>query len=366
MGSRYSVGGGKVAGIDAAQWRRVLLRGMTPAPALEAQGLPAWRSTSLTSAHARDLNSRPGGPWEGPARPALLLKFCPTDLGYSIILMFQSCRIVPNRRRQSKQIAAGPFRGRRLVPPARGPMECRKLVQIGEMDFHRVNSGRALMASEFNAELIAEGLGRHNMSHRSTSAGKGAFAAKAGRRCPGKVACLRTGRLSGRKFTVAQIKQVAAAVRPDVTFQRHGDYTLAASKVLALLNAYVAERIAGRDVSTVAWPGTPFGPTSPVVRLTEPATTDGSQFRRTVVDVADYLRTHGRVPTAVWLGSTAVPPEAYLQLLARVALELADGKPVPKTLEVIPARFAAAAYVADDRPEIWRWPIFPPGFRRRP
>ena len=92
-------------------------------------------------------------------------------------------------------------------------------------------------------------------------------------------------------------------------------------------------------------------------------TTDWSQFARTVADVADSLRRQGRIPSTVWLGSVAVPPEAYLQALARVTIELATHKLPPGTVEVRPTKLAAAGYVADDGPNLWGWVIFPDGFR---
>ena len=97
--------------------------------------------------------------------------------------------------------------------------------------------------------------------------------------------------------------------------------------------------------------------------MTEPVTTDRSQFTRTAQDVADFLAKQSRIPTSVWLGSVAVPPEAYLSALARVAADLAEGKPAPETVEVRPARLAAAAHVANDGPNLWGWIIFPRGFR---
>jgi hypothetical protein len=82
-----------------------------------------------------------------------------------------------------------------------------------------------------------------------------------------------------------------------------------------------------------------------------------------VADVADYLARHGRVPSAVWLGSRPVPPEAYLRTLAKVALARLDSKDVPESLEVKPTKLAVAKYVADDGPQLWGWVIFPPNFR---
>ena len=106
----------------------------------------------------------------------------------------------------------------------------------------------------------------------------------------------------------------------------------------------------------------PFGPTSPPPPLTEPLTTDWSQFVRTTADVADFIDKQGRVPGTVWLGSKAVPPEAYLRALAGVARDLADGKKPPETIELKPTPLAAGKYVSDDDPKLWGWVIFPPGF----
>src|SRR5581483_4316806 len=105
------------------------------------------------------------------------------------------------------------------------------------------------------------------------------------------------------------------------------------------------------------------GPTGLVTPLTEPATTDASQFGRTCMDVADYLKKHGRVPSAVWLGSTPVPPEAYLRAVAAVARDLLDGKAMPEKIEVKAAKLRDAKYVSDDDPKLWGWVIFPPNFR---
>jgi hypothetical protein len=168
-------------------------------------------------------------------------------------------------------------------------------------------------------------------------------------------------RARGRKFVLDEIKAIAAAVREDVSFQKHEGVALAASEVFALLNEYVAEGGAGREPMRLD--STPVGPSSAVFSLTEPVTTEGNQFHRTAVDVADFLNKQGRIPSSVWLGSLAVPPEMYLRALAEVTLDLAEGKPMPANVTLKPARLSAATYIADDGPELWGWVIFPRGFR---
>src|SRR5437763_438051 len=84
---------------------------------------------------------------------------------------------------------------------------------------------------------------------------------------------------------------------------------LAESEVFALLNDFVRERSAGRERAAVELTGTPHGPSSRVPVLLKEVTTTGSQFTRTAADVADLLRKQRRIPSTVWLGSVAVPPE---------------------------------------------------------
>ena len=166
----------------------------------------------------------------------------------------------------------------------------------------------------------------------------------------------------GRAFSRDELKKIAASGGESIGFQRHKDYALTASEILWLLNEYVAARTAGRDPETITLKDTPLGPTGTVTPLTEPATTEASQFGRTSADVADSMKKHGRVPSAVWLGSTPVPPEAYLRALAPVAKALLGGETMPEKIEVKPAALRDAKYVADDDPKLWPWVIFPANF----
>lgn len=169
-------------------------------------------------------------------------------------------------------------------------------------------------------------------------------------------------RAHGRRFTLAELRTVARGVTENVTYQQHRDYTLAPSEVFALLNQYVAARAAGRHPDTLALKATEDGPCNPGTTLSGPVHTDWSQLGRTAIDMDDFLARQKRVPTSVWLGSLSVPPESYVEALARVTLDLLDGKEPPATIEVRPARLATAANVARDNPRLWGWIIFPPNF----
>jgi hypothetical protein len=171
-------------------------------------------------------------------------------------------------------------------------------------------------------------------------------------------------RARGRRFTPTELGTIAKAVSDEVSFHNFKDHPLSASEVFMLLTDYMVSQDGERATDGVELKATPLGPTGRVPLLTETVTTDASQFRRTCLDVADYLRKQGRIPGAVWLGSRPVPPEAFLAALARVARTLRDGKTMPETIEIKPAKLAAARYVADDDPKkLWGWVIFPPNFR---
>ena len=178
-----------------------------------------------------------------------------------------------------------------------------------------------------------------------------------------EAAKLYADRARQRRFGPADLKKIATAVGDEVGFQKHGDHALSASEVFDLLNRYVALHTAGKKVEALHLEDTPLGPTSRVVRLSEKVTTDDSQFARTSADVAEYVKKHGRLPGAVWLGSTAVPPEAYLRALAKVALELLAGRTLPRKIELTATKLEVGRYVSADRPGLWTWVIFPPGFK---
>lgn len=163
-------------------------------------------------------------------------------------------------------------------------------------------------------------------------------------------------------FSTKELADIAKQVDAEVSFQVHDDYTLSASEVLALLARFVAAVARKTPSEPILLDGTPYGPSTSPVELKEKIQVPWSQFSRTVVDVADFVEKQSKVPDAVWLGSTAVPPESFLVALAQVTTTLVVKGEPPETVSVGPARLAAAQYVADDAPDLWGWVIFPKGF----
>jgi hypothetical protein len=159
-----------------------------------------------------------------------------------------------------------------------------------------------------------------------------------------------------------EVQAIADSMQETVSFCHVGSMTLAASEQLVILNEFVRQRAGGRGDGPIRLTARPFGPSQPPLAH-EATSATLSQFTRTVDDVADYIERHGRVPNAVWLGSTPISPESYLVSLGATARTILQANPLPDTLEFKPANLASAQYVSDDDPKLWGWVIFPPGFR---
>lgn len=164
------------------------------------------------------------------------------------------------------------------------------------------------------------------------------------------------------QFDDDEIRALAASITEEVGFRSINSLTLAASEQFYVLNEFVRTRTIGRNHDAIRLTAPPLGPTlaSPDHDTVQSSL---SQFARTAADVADYLERQGRVPNAVWLGSTPVSPESYLVTLAATARAICDGAALPETYEFKPARLDAAKYVSADDPKLWGWVIFPPGFK---
>ena len=166
-----------------------------------------------------------------------------------------------------------------------------------------------------------------------------------------------------RAYSADDLLDIAKQVGPDVSFQVHDEYELAASEVFLLLNRYVENMARKAARPPLLLDGTPYGPGSPGTQLNSTIEVPWTQFSRTVLDVADFLAKRDQLPNAVWLGSHPVPPESYLLALSQVTMRLIIKGGPPDFVSVAPARLTAAQHVAEDSPGLWDWVILPPGFR---
>jgi hypothetical protein len=174
-------------------------------------------------------------------------------------------------------------------------------------------------------------------------------------------------RAQARAFSVEELSTLAGGVGREVSFQVRDDYSLSASEVFSLLNRFVAGSIRGKPSRRLGLGGTPYGPSSasPEVALRGEIDAPWYKFSRATLDVEDFLAKTGQIPSVVWVGSAAVPPECYMEALAHVTKTLiATGKP-PESVVLSPAHLATTQYVPEDSPSLWDWLIYAPGFDGR-
>ena len=167
----------------------------------------------------------------------------------------------------------------------------------------------------------------------------------------------------GHRFSAREIAAIASQVQSEVNFQDRGTYTLSPAEILTLITERMAARPGRTGVdSGVTLPFTVYGPSLPSPELTEPVDAPWSQFEHSLQDLRMFIQRNRQIPSAVWLGSKPVPPEAFLVAMAKIIGKNEKRGVPPEKVTIAPARLATAKYVAADSPELWSWPIFPQGF----
>jgi len=170
-------------------------------------------------------------------------------------------------------------------------------------------------------------------------------------------------RARSHKFRASEIAEIARQVESEVNFQDRGIYTLSPAGILTPIVERMAARPGRPGVDPgVTLPFAVYGPSLPSPDLAEPVEVPWSQFERSLQDLHMFIQRNHQIPSAVWLGSKPVPPEAFLVAMAKIIAENKRGGAPPEKVVIAPARLATEKYVAADSPELWSWPIFPQGF----
>ena len=86
------------------------------------------------------------------------------------------------------------------------------------------------------------------------------------------------------------------------------------------------------------------------------------EFYDSVLQVSQFLRTHGRMPDEIWIGSSSVSPQDYLAALGAMIEGRKNANDRLSDIALRQGNFTADRYVAEDSPRLWGWVIFPEGF----
>jgi hypothetical protein len=164
----------------------------------------------------------------------------------------------------------------------------------------------------------------------------------------------------GHRFSASELAEIAREVGTEVSFQDRGAYTLSPAEIMTLIAEQMAASQNADTSLTLSF--NVSGPAAPAPSQNEMVEVAWSQFERSVQDLRSFIQRNHQVPSAVWLGSRPIPPESFLVSMAKVVSQAAGNGSQPGTVTIVPARLATEKYIARDSPEIWSWPIFPPGF----
>jgi hypothetical protein len=144
-------------------------------------------------------------------------------------------------------------------------------------------------------------------------------------------------------------------------------------RAYSLADQFEALAIAMAAASTGVKPNFPvqckglFGPDSAPPTLLEERSIGRLAFRDTLRDVADFVKTQGRVPSRVFIGPDAVPPESFLITMASAWKSAHDGQsPMPgeKFLVVKSAVILSQRQISADTSKVFGdWVIHKEGFR---
>ena len=168
------------------------------------------------------------------------------------------------------------------------------------------------------------------------------------------------------KFSASEIVEIARHVEPEINFQDGGSYTLSPAEILELVVGQMATQPLRQSTDYgVTLPFTVYGPNLPSPELAEPVEVPWSQFERSAQDLHSFIQHNHQIPSAVWLGSKPVPPEAFLVAMAKIVGENKKGAAPPEKMTIAPAHLVTEKYVAVDSPGLWSWPIFPQGFHSK-
>lgn len=163
-------------------------------------------------------------------------------------------------------------------------------------------------------------------------------------------------------FRQSEILDIAKTVEArGVDYQERKRFVLSASEIFSLLVRSAEAKIAGETASSIKLERPSLlGPFNLQPDQNE-FRASLSQYERTVQDVVSFMKSEGRIPEAIWLGSQVASPESFLVATARY---LAGTQPDPETpAEMLfePEELRPARHVKNDK-SLWGWVIFPPDF----
>ena len=101
-----------------------------------------------------------------------------------------------------------------------------------------------------------------------------------------------------------------------------------------------------------------YGPASPPQRFDKEGTFRWDAIQQAAQELVDTVSETKQLPTIVWVAGRPLRPEDFTVTLASLVTSGRYGDQVP----LHQGELEAKKYVSDDKPDLWNWGVFPPGF----
>ena len=165
-----------------------------------------------------------------------------------------------------------------------------------------------------------------------------------------------------KMFPPMEASKVRQTALKALKHQHHDNYSLSCAEVFSIMNQELL-RMLGETKALPTLPSqTILGPTSLVKPVNSSIETDISQIRRTCMDVQNYLSKHSKIPSAIWLGSQSIDPASYLAGIIKL-LDQGESALASDKFQFQPAYMEDESCIEKDETKLWKWVIFPPGFK---
>jgi hypothetical protein len=171
-----------------------------------------------------------------------------------------------------------------------------------------------------------------------------------------EISSLYPDRMYTRPLTRTDVQTIARAFRKEVSYVDLGARIASAGEGLLALCA-AAQSPDGSIPGEVSLEFA-YGPASAPQRFITEGKFPWSDFQQAAREMREIVRTTGQMPSIVWVAGQPVRPEDFaVTLAAALTAESRQGD-----IALQKGELAAGKYVADDRPGLWGWVIFPKGF----
>jgi hypothetical protein len=172
-----------------------------------------------------------------------------------------------------------------------------------------------------------------------------------------EIPALYPDRVYGSPLTARDVQTIAQAFQKRLSYVDLGPRIVSAAEGLLALSQYVVQTEGERQPDEVEV-GFAYGPASPPQRFLTEGTFRWDALRQAAQELIDIAHRTRQLPTVVWVAGQPVRPEDFAVTLAATVASESRPTEVPLRKGELEAR----RFIADDRPGLWGWVIFPKDF----